>query len=453
MMLQLTRSGQLPTPWYEINSVLQKYINAKRVVIIADACHSGGLRVALGLRGGIEKNLINRYVNQLTKSREGVATITASRVAQLSQEGDKWGGGHGVFTYYLLKGLEGEADGYLSKEKDGVVTVAEAYEYARVQVGTETNNAQTPDSGGSDIDTEIPLSVLDHEESQAQEESQVPEKSQAPEDIYKVTQGKPQEKGKPQKEEKRLEEDIKDARKSIEETRKNIEETQKRIETEKEEKKGEMLAWERLRNYIALAYQSQTRAITLENGSMVGVQNRSILARGEIRIGRRFQPYLLVGATDTMIGEMTGKRGLSYGGGLKLNLYQSPAISIDLGGEGRSFSNQSEKVGTLQLSRDVQWVEYEGKTTITYAVNPNLGVLAGFAFSKVDGEVSFKSEDNKDALSDISFNESDPLSLIFGVSFLYGHLQLDGEFRLVDMVESEAKGPQGIFSLGAGIRF
>lgn len=74
--LELIRTTAYPMD--EVSSVLQKYINAKRVVVIADACHSGGLSLPVQLRGGgLEKNLINKYVNHLTKSREGVATITA----------------------------------------------------------------------------------------------------------------------------------------------------------------------------------------------------------------------------------------------------------------------------------------------------------------------------------------------------------------------------------------
>ena len=38
--------------------------------------------------------------------------------------------GHGIFTYYLLQGLNGAAD----LNKDGIVTVQELYEYVEQQV-------------------------------------------------------------------------------------------------------------------------------------------------------------------------------------------------------------------------------------------------------------------------------------------------------------------------------
>ena len=38
--------------------------------------------------------------------------------------------GHGVFTYYLLQGLQGAAD----LNRDGIVTIQELYEYVEQQV-------------------------------------------------------------------------------------------------------------------------------------------------------------------------------------------------------------------------------------------------------------------------------------------------------------------------------
>ena len=38
--------------------------------------------------------------------------------------------GHGVFTYYLVQGLQGAAD----LNKDGIVTLQELYEYVEQQV-------------------------------------------------------------------------------------------------------------------------------------------------------------------------------------------------------------------------------------------------------------------------------------------------------------------------------
>jgi len=49
------------------------------------------------------------------------------------------GGGHGVFTYYLLQGLKGGAD----YSKDNRVSLGEIIPYLSEQVRRATGNAQT----------------------------------------------------------------------------------------------------------------------------------------------------------------------------------------------------------------------------------------------------------------------------------------------------------------------
>ena len=43
--------------------------------------------------------------------------LLASRPKEVSLEGPQFGGGHGVFSYFVIKGLEGAAD----ENNDGVV--------------------------------------------------------------------------------------------------------------------------------------------------------------------------------------------------------------------------------------------------------------------------------------------------------------------------------------------
>jgi hypothetical protein len=66
--------------------------------------------------------------------------ITASDVSELSEEGENGGGGHGVFTYYLLQGLQGEADA----NKDGTVTAGELFAYLSEKVSKATEGQQNP---------------------------------------------------------------------------------------------------------------------------------------------------------------------------------------------------------------------------------------------------------------------------------------------------------------------
>ena len=131
-------------------------------------------------------------------------------------------------------------------------------------------------------------------------------------------------------------------------------------------------------------------------------------------------------------------------------MYQTPAVTIDLAGEGIYFENEIEKRGTMHFTRHITWLEYESQATVTYKNIPHLGIFAGIAYSKIAGEHVFKNagfHDRKD------FNETDPVVALFGAKLLRGRLRLEGEFKLVDIVKSEAKGPQGIFTLEIGMNF
>jgi uncharacterized caspase-like protein len=135
-------------PMWDIETALKRFIKAKKVVVIADACHSGGVGQSYDIarRGnrGIEINPISSGLQSLSQIGDGVAVISASDDKQFSQESQSWGGGHGVFTYFLLKGLNGEAD----YNKDGRVTLGELIPYLSEQVRRETRNAQSPTVSG-----------------------------------------------------------------------------------------------------------------------------------------------------------------------------------------------------------------------------------------------------------------------------------------------------------------
>jgi tetratricopeptide (TPR) repeat protein len=73
------------------------------VILITDACRSGGLA------GGTEGIAWTHQALERMGEEVGDASfLLSSRGSQVSVEGD-WGGGHGVFTYYLLEGLRGAA--------------------------------------------------------------------------------------------------------------------------------------------------------------------------------------------------------------------------------------------------------------------------------------------------------------------------------------------------------
>jgi uncharacterized caspase-like protein len=128
---------------------------AKKIVFIADACHSG----AVGLSPNIAKraslaSYTNKLLKEIAAARDGVAMLTASSASEYSVEGAQWGG-HGVFTKYLVDGLKGEAD----KNNDGYVVIRELYEYLYRKVTDETLGQQHPDLQGR-FDNDLPLSVV-----------------------------------------------------------------------------------------------------------------------------------------------------------------------------------------------------------------------------------------------------------------------------------------------------
>ena len=133
-------------PMWDVKTALRRQIKAERVIVIADACHSGGTKDG-------ETNPINGSFEDLfTPSRRVI--LTAADENELSYEDAKWGGGHGVFTFNLVEGLKGAAD----IDKNGIVTFAEVSDYVAGKVKTETNGRQSPQRGGLG---DIPLSVVE----------------------------------------------------------------------------------------------------------------------------------------------------------------------------------------------------------------------------------------------------------------------------------------------------
>jgi uncharacterized caspase-like protein len=149
---KLDDMGGTAFPMRQIQDVFTNVLKAKRVVTFADTCHSFGFS---GARARGKKTNSNNLVNQYMASYANDtarAVITGSDVSQLSYESDQYGGGHGVFTYYLLKGLHGEADA----NKDGTVTAGELYAYVHDNVAKATSGNQSP-MAGPGLAERIPL--------------------------------------------------------------------------------------------------------------------------------------------------------------------------------------------------------------------------------------------------------------------------------------------------------
>ena len=153
-----TALGTTAFPMWDIQTVLARYINAKRVIVFSDACHSGNISVNFATRGvGVsEQNLVNQYLSDLSKSKEGVVVFTASASGEVSQEFPEMA--HGVFTYYLLEGMEGKAD----YNNDYTVTINELMQYVEEQVKRKTHGSQNPTRSQTAYDKEMTISILPH---------------------------------------------------------------------------------------------------------------------------------------------------------------------------------------------------------------------------------------------------------------------------------------------------
>ncbi|HEY1986430.1 MAG TPA: caspase family protein [Terracidiphilus sp.] len=146
--------GGTAFPMWQMQDVFERVLKAKRVITIADTCHSFGFS---GVRGGDKRrgnNLINQYLQRYA-ARGARAVITASDISEPSFEDAQWGDGHGVFTYYLLKGLKGEAD----RNHDGVVTAGELFAYLRRVVPEATGGKQNP-RAMEGLASALPVSIL-----------------------------------------------------------------------------------------------------------------------------------------------------------------------------------------------------------------------------------------------------------------------------------------------------
>lgn len=140
----------------ELENLLQRRMKSNKIVWFADACHSGSLGedTQVSMRAS-RASATNRLLTEISKARNGLAMLMSATAAEYSQEGTKWGGGHGVFTYFLLQGLRGQAD----HNKDNFVSVPELYDYVSRQVSEATEGKQNPILRGN-YDRELKLSTV-----------------------------------------------------------------------------------------------------------------------------------------------------------------------------------------------------------------------------------------------------------------------------------------------------
>jgi tetratricopeptide (TPR) repeat protein len=123
----------------ELQSLFEEQLSkVGRVLLFVDVCKAGTI-------GTIHNTTVNSNVQQLGDIQGDLFGLLASRPREVSLEGPEFGGGHGVFSYYVMKGLEGAAD----ENKDGVVEADELIKYVSDQVPMATGNKQHPREFGT----------------------------------------------------------------------------------------------------------------------------------------------------------------------------------------------------------------------------------------------------------------------------------------------------------------
>jgi uncharacterized caspase-like protein len=97
--------------------------------------------------------VIDNYYSAWGNSSGGMVLMMSSKAEETSIE--YRGLRQGVFSYYLIKGMKGEAN----TNYDKIVTITELYDYVKKNVQTYTSYKQTPVINGK-YDRDMPIAVV-----------------------------------------------------------------------------------------------------------------------------------------------------------------------------------------------------------------------------------------------------------------------------------------------------
>ncbi len=140
----------------DIRQILDE-CKARQKIIISDACHAGSLS-----KDNLKNNMLasrsvtsmlDVYYKAFQNCSPGMAFLMSSKDQEASLEDS--GLRSGVFSYYLIRGLKGEAD----RDYDNLVTIQELFAYVKEKVRKYTAGAQTPVITG-DYDLNMPAGVV-----------------------------------------------------------------------------------------------------------------------------------------------------------------------------------------------------------------------------------------------------------------------------------------------------
>lgn len=113
-------------------SQIQTSIDARSIVYFIDACHAASVYNQGSVKGGRDSKLISVFNEQWNNvnSADGRTSHLAILSAQANQSSFEHRDlRHGVFTWFLIKGLRGEADRTGRGDRNGIVDASEIYLY------------------------------------------------------------------------------------------------------------------------------------------------------------------------------------------------------------------------------------------------------------------------------------------------------------------------------------
>jgi uncharacterized caspase-like protein len=119
-------------PMAELHSVVEEALSkVGHVILLADVCRAATIE-------GQKTAALGGAVEQIGEAPGELLGLMAARPKELSFEGPEFGGGHGAFTWSVLKGLEGAAD----SNHDGFVTAGELIDFVYSDVPGLTQGKQ-----------------------------------------------------------------------------------------------------------------------------------------------------------------------------------------------------------------------------------------------------------------------------------------------------------------------
>ena len=126
-------------PMSELQSLVDDELSkVGRVVFLADVCRAATI-------GSLKTDAVGGAIEKLGEAQGEMLGLMAARPKEVSYEGPNFGGGHGAFTYSVLKGLTGAAD----NNDDRSVEAGELIEYVQGNVKKLTNDKQHPRDFGN----------------------------------------------------------------------------------------------------------------------------------------------------------------------------------------------------------------------------------------------------------------------------------------------------------------